>query len=166
MTIKKIINVCNNDEFISDGSDLIKEKSSEIKNNENVNIANNNVNDSKDKDKKQENIKINNSEKDNNRRIKRKHFIRKRTNAINHSWTQWKNRWKRYRNCRASTAINKCGKSTGNNITIANPVSPLVDMSKYENEIKELNKKLSKKDSIINYSQRKRANFKPEYYDK
>ena len=148
---KKIMNFCNNDEFISDGSDLIQEKSSEIKNTETANSSNNNVNDTKDKDKKQESIKINDSEKDKIIEELKESIVSERElmqliiDELNEKVGE-----KDTEIAELQQQLIKCGKSTGNNITITNPVSPSVDISKYENEIKELKQKLSEKDSIIN----------------
>ena len=65
---KKIIYFCNKDEFITDGSDLFQEKSSDNKNNENSNnnSSNNSINNNSNNDKNSgsETSKINETEKD------------------------------------------------------------------------------------------------------
>lgn len=53
----------------------------------------------------------------------------------------------------------KCGSSTGNKITISNPINPSVDVSKYENEIKELKQKLSEKDIQIKNLTKEKENL-------
>ena len=154
---KKIINFCNNEEFIKDGTDLIQEKN-EIKTNEN-NIKNeindnniyNNTNDTnKDNTMKNETIKISESEKDKIIEQLKESIVSERElmqliiDELNEKVTE-----KDSEIAELQQQLVKCGSSIGNNITITNPINAKVDTSKYENEIKELKEKLSQKDLEI-----------------
>ena len=148
---KKIINFCNNDEFITDGTDLIQEKSSnDIKIiDSNNKIESNNIN-NKETFKKEETSKINDSEKDKIIEQLKESIVSERElmqliiDELNEKVAEKDSEIAELQN-----QLVKCGSSTGNNITITNPITPPVDISKYENEIKELKQKLSEKDSQI-----------------
>ena len=141
---KKIINFCNNDEFITDGTDLVQEKNS----NENKSNTNNKTN-NKDNSKKIETLSINESEKDKIIEELKESIVSERElmqliiDELNEKVGE-----KDEEISELKQQLIKCGSSTGNNITITNP-SPQVDISKYEKEIKELRQKLSEKDSQI-----------------
>ena len=141
---KKIINFCNNDEFITDGTDLVQEKNS----NENKSNTNNKTN-NKDNSKKGETLSINESEKDKIIEELKESIVSERElmqliiDELNEKVGE-----KDEEISELKQQLIKCGSSTGNNITITNP-SPQVDVSKYEKEIKELRQKLSEKDSQI-----------------
>ena len=153
---KKIINFCNNDEFITDGTDLIQEKSTEnkinnenkIENKDNDNDINNNENNKKE-EKSQIN-KINESEKDKIIEQLKESIVSERElmqliiDELNEKVAEKDTEIEDLQN-----KLVKCGSSTGNKITITNPIAPKIDVSKYENEIKELKEKLSEKDSQI-----------------
>ena len=145
---KKIINFCNNEEFITDGTDLIQEKNTndnKINDNNNTNKINNN-----DNSKKAETPKINESEKDKIIEELKASIVSERElmqliiDELNEKVGE-----KDEEISELKQQLIKCGSSTGNNITITSPTSPQVDISKYENEIKELKQKLSEKDSQI-----------------
>ena len=145
---KKIINFCNNEEFITDGTDLIQEKNTndnKINDNNNTNKINNN-----DNSKKAETPKINESEKDKIIEELKANIVSERElmqliiDELNEKVGE-----KDEEISELKQQLIKCGSSTGNNITITSPTSPQVDISKYENEIKELKQKLSEKDSQI-----------------
>ena len=141
---KKIINFCNNDEFITDGTDLVQEKNS----NENKSNTNNKTN-NKDNSKKGETLSINESEKDKIIEELKESIVSERElmqliiDELNEKVGE-----KDEEISELKQQLIKCGSSTGNNITITNP-SAQVDVSKYEKEIKELRQKLSEKDSQI-----------------
>ena len=153
---KKMINFCNNDEFITDGTDLIQEKSTEnkinnenkIENKDNDNDINNNENNKKE-EKSQIN-KINESEKDKIIEQLKESIVSERElmqliiDELNEKVAEKDTEIEDLQN-----KLVKCGSSTGNKITITNPIAPKIDVSKYENEIKELKEKLSEKDSQI-----------------
>ena len=162
---KKIINFCNNEEFIKDGTDLIQEKN-ETNNNENnkINDNNNNINininnnidnqnnaNNNEHTKNNELNKINESEKDKIIEQLKESIVSERElmqliiDELNEKVTE-----KDSEIADLQQQLIKCGKSTGNNITITNPINTSsIDTSKYENEIKELKEKLSQKDSEI-----------------
>ena len=150
---KKIMNFCNNEEFITDGSDLVQEKSSEIKNNENSNnnSSNNNINNSNnEKNTEAETKNINESEKDKiieelkSSIVSERELMQLIIDELNEKVAE-----KDTEIADLQDQLVKCGKSTGNTINITNPVTSSVDVSKYENEIKELKQKLNEKDLQI-----------------
>ena len=150
---KKIMNFCNNEEFITDGSDLVQEKSSEIKNNENSNnnSSNNNINNSNnEKNTGAETKNINESEKDKiieelkSSIVSERELMQLIIDELNEKVAE-----KDTEIADLQDQLVKCGKSTGNTINITNPVTSSVDVSKYENEIKELKQKLNEKDLQI-----------------
>ena len=156
---KKIVNFCNNEEFITDGTDLIQEKvSSEIKNNQNNEDTgdtknNNNSIKNDNNNKKVEPLKINDSEKDKIIEELKQSIVSERElmqliiDELNEKVEE-----KDTEISELKQQLIKCGSSTGNTITItapSNAPAPSVDVSKYENEIKELKQKLSEKDTQI-----------------
>ena len=156
---KKIVNFCNNEEFITDGTDLIQEKvSSEIKNNQNNEDTgdtknNNNSIKNDNNNKKVEPLKINDSEKDKIIEELKQSIVSERElmqliiDELNEKVEE-----KDTEISELKQQLIKCGSSTGNTITITAPSTvptPSVDVSKYENEIKELKQKLSEKDTQI-----------------
>ena len=156
---KKIVNFCNNEEFITDGTDLIQEKvSGEVKNTQNINSINNNQNNSDNK--KAEPIKINESEKDKIIEELKQSIVSERElmqliiDELNEKVEE-----KDEEISGLQQQLVKCGSSTGNKITISNPINPSVDVSKYENEIKELKQKLSEKDIQIKNLTKEKENL-------
>ena len=156
---KKIANFCNNEEFITDGTDLIQEKlSSETKNNKNNEDTgdtknNNNSIKNDNNNKKVEPLKINDSEKDKIIEELKQSIVSERElmqliiDELNEKVEEKDNEISELKQ-----QLIKCGLSTGNTITITAPSTgptPSVDVSKYENEIKELKQKLSEKDTQI-----------------
>ena len=156
---KKIVNFCNNEEFITDGTDLIQEKvSSEIKNNQNNEDTgdtknNNNSIKNDNNNKKVEPLKINDSEKDKIIEELKQSIVSERElmqliiDELNEKVEE-----KDTEISELKQQLIKCGSSTGNTITItapSNAPAQSVDVSKYENEIKELKQKLSEKDTQI-----------------
>ena len=148
---KKIINFCNNDEFITDGTDLIQEKSSnDINAIDSNNKIENNSSNKKETFKKEETSKINDSEKDKIIEQLKESIVSERElmqliiDELNEKVAEKDSEISELQN-----QLVKCGSSTGNNITITNPITPPIDISKYENEIKELKQKLSEKDLQI-----------------
>ena len=153
---KKIVNFCNNEEFITDGTDLIQEKvSGEVKNTQNIYSINNNQNNSDNK--KAEPIKINESEKDKIIEELKQSIVSERElmqliiDELNEKVEE-----KDEEISGLQQQLVKCGSSTGNKITISNPINPSVDVSKYENEIKE---KLSEKDIQIKNLTKEKENL-------
>ena len=156
---KKIVNFCNNEEFITDGTDLIQEKvSGEVKNTQNIYSINNNQNNSDNK--KAEPIKINESEKDKIIEELKQSIVSERElmqliiDELNEKVEE-----KDEEISGLQQQLVKCGSSTGNKITISNPINPSVDVSKYENEIKELKQKLSEKDIQIKNLTKEKENL-------